>query len=99
MNNNDKSILNYIDAKSKIFEYFDCSNDYFIKPAIDCKWIVKGDEDFYFLSYFDENDKKTDAVVVRKNGEPLIYKTDLYTMVIAIDCVKIAFIFKNSNMI
>ena len=47
--------------------------------------------------FFAEEGKKVDAVVVKKGGEPMIYKTKDYTMVVAIDCVKIGFIFRNGK--
>ena len=50
-----------------------------------------------FLCYWTDEGKKIDAVVVKKSGTPMIYKTKDYTMVVAIDCVKIGFIFRNGK--
>ena len=52
---------------------------------------------FTFLCYWTDEGKKIDAVVVKKSGTPMIYKTKDYTMVVAIDCVKIGFIFRNGK--
>jgi len=85
----------YIEVKEDIKKYFGCPNDYFIKPLVNHDWSVYGDEGIFFLTYWDDDEKKTTAMVVKKDNKPLIYKAKDYTMVIALDCVKIAFILKN----
>ena len=40
-----------------------------------------------------------DAVIVKKNGIPMVYQKKEYTMVVAIDCVKIAFVFQNNQRV
>lgn len=90
-------IKNYSLAQGELFKYFKCEEEYFIKVMPASKWSIKNDGEFYFLYYWDENDDRKDAVIVRKNGEPLIYKAEKYTMVIGIDCVKIGFVFHNGN--
>lgn len=90
-------IKTYINAKNELMQYFDCDDDFFIKALDGCKWMIKNDDDFSFLMYWTEDKKRHDAVVVKKNGSPMVFKAGRYTMVIAIDCVKIAFIFENEN--
>ena len=97
-NNKDKDFLkNYISSKKELMEHFKCEDDFFIKPLENLKWAVKSEDDFNFLIYWNETGKKHTAVIVKKNGNAMIYKASKYTMVIAIDCVKTAFIFSNNN--
>lgn len=90
-------ILEYEQSVQGLVDYFGCDDDFFMKLLLPCEWTVKADGDFYFLSYWQENGKKTEAVIVKKSGEPLIYEGKEYTMVVAIDCVKIGFIFRNEK--
>ncbi len=79
---------------------FDCKEDYFVKILDDCKWFANNKDGFYKLSYLDkvkDKEVKKDAVIVEVNNKPQIFRTEKYTMVVAIQCVKIAFIFKNIN--
>jgi len=98
-NNKKKDFLkSYVTSKNELMTHFKCDEDFFIKPMEGIKWAVKTEEDFSFLFYWTSEEKKQTAVIVKKNGEPMIYKTNDYTMVIAIDCVKIAFVFSNKNI-
>ena len=90
-------VVDFEQARKRLNGYFGCDSDFFVKPLLDYEWAVRQDEDFAFLSYWTEDGKKVDAVVVKKGGEPMIYKTIDYTMVVAIDCVKIGFIFRNGK--
>lgn len=90
-------VLDFIDLRKKIFDFFQCDDDYFVKPLLEYNWAIKTEDDFCFLSYWLDEGKKSTAVVVRKNGEPMIYKKDNYTMVVAIDCVKTGFVFSNEK--
>ncbi len=92
-------IQDFLQASKRVADLFHCEGDLFLKPLLDTEWAVRRDEDFYFLCYWLANDKKVDAVIVKKSGEPLLYRTKEYTMVIAIDCVKIGFIFSNHKNI
>lgn len=87
----------YASAQKELLKYFSCDEDFFVKYMSEFTWAVKNDEDFYFLYYWNKDGKRKDAVVVKKNGEPMIFKTEQYTMIIGIDCVKIGFIFDNEN--
>jgi len=90
-------VVEFEQARKRISSYFGCDGDFFVKPLLDLEWAVKEDEDFAFLSYWTTEGKKVDAVIVKKGGDPMIYKTKEYTMVVAIDCVKIGFIFRNGK--
>ena len=88
----------YVNAKKELLQSFRCEEDFYIKPLTDCFWNIKTDGDFHFLRFWREGEEKTnDVVVVRKQGEPLIYRNDPYTMVIGIDCIKTGFVFHNGN--
>lgn len=89
-------VNNFIAASKSVLNYFNCTNDYFIKPLENAEWSIYENDDYVLLTYW-ENNKRKDAVVPRKNGKPMIYISDKYTMVIAIDCIKIAFILTNDN--
>lgn len=87
-----QAVSAYIGAYEKLFSDFKCPGRYFVKPVTDCAWRVSGDEDMHILSYAAQN-----AVVVRQDGQPLVYRASGYAMVIAIDCVKIAFLLDESR--
>ena len=86
-------------ARKRINNYFGVDGDFFVKPLLDFEWAVKEDEDFAFLSYWTSEGKKVDAVIVKKGGDPMIYKTKEYTMVVAIDCVMFGFVFRNGKKV
>ncbi len=92
-------VQGFVQASKRVTDLFGCEGDFFLKPLLDIEWTVRRDDDFYFLCYWLENGKKVEAVIVKKNGEPLIYKTKDYSMVVAIDCVKIGFVFSNEKNI
>ncbi|WP_304508305.1 hypothetical protein [Anaerotignum sp.] len=90
-------VQEFVQASKKVADLFGCERDFFLKPLLELEWTVRQVDDFYFLCYWLENNKKVEAVIVKKNGEPLIYKTKDYSMIVAIDCVKIGFIFRNGK--
>lgn len=92
-------VQDFVQARKRVCDYFGCDSDFFVKPLLELEWAIRQDDDFYFLCYWIEQGKRVEAVVVKKNGEPLIYKTKDYSMVVAIDCVKIGFIFRNGKNI
>ena len=90
-------VYNFINTKKILNKNFNCNEDFFIKPLIDKKWSIKDNDGIFFLTYLDDNKKPKEYVIVKKNNEPMIYKKDNYTMVIGIECVKLAFILDNNN--
>ena len=89
-------IKNFINSKNALNKYFDCNEDFFINPLLDNKWTLKEDNGIYFLKCF-KDDIPKDYIVVKKNNAPMIFEKDDYSMIIAIDCIKLAFLVKNSN--
>ncbi len=90
-------VMDFVQTRKRMNQYFGCEGDFFIKPLLTLEWAIRQDEDFSFLCYWTEEGKRVDAVVVKKGGAPMIYRTKDYTMVVAIDCVKIGFIFRNEK--
>ena len=94
-----KNIIDdFIKAKNQLNKHFKCEEQFFIKTLIDSKWKIKDGEGVFFLTYF-ENNKQNDCVIVKKNNKPMIYKEENFTMVVGIECIKLAFILKNDNEI
>lgn len=93
------SVDNFIDAKKEILEHFNCPDDYFIKVLKGYNWNITDEDGICFLNYWSKYQPKTTAVVIKKDDEPLIYRSKKYVMVIAIDCVKIGFIFNYTDNI
>ena len=93
-------VLRYVDVKSELMKEFGCQEDYFVKVLKENRWFVANADGFYKLSYFENlkgKEIKKETVVVEINNKPQIFRNEEYTMVIAIQCVKIAFVFKNTN--
>lgn len=85
----------YMLSRKNILSFFNCEGDFFVNPLLSIDWAIRAVDDFYFLTYWTKENKKVEAVIVKKNSVPMIHKTKEYTMVVAIDCVKTAFIFDN----
>ena len=90
-------VLEYEQARNNINSYFGCEGDFFVKPLLELELAIRQEDDFAFLSYWTKEGKKIDAVVVKRGGAPMMYRTKDYSMVIAIDCVIIGFIFSNGK--
>lgn len=93
------AVQQFMQTQKEVLDFFRCEGEFFIKPLMDYEWTIRSTEDFYFLSYWIKPNKKINAVIVKRNGVPMVYKRKGYTMVVAIDCVKIAFIFDNSKRV
>ena len=87
-----KMLLQYAESKRKLLRYFDCPENYSIRICADCHWRLLETEGATFLEYRRADRAPTKAVVVNKDGAPLVYRTKDLAMIIAIDCIKIAFI-------
>lgn len=92
-------IDNFISAKKDLNAEFNCKEDFFINPLIENKWTIKDNDGIFFLTYWDNKEKLKECVIVKKDNSPLIFKNEDYTMIIGIECIKLAFILKNSNML
>ncbi len=91
-------VYQYAAAKSNLLNYFNCGDDFNIKLCTAHHWQIEQNDGVYFLKYWIKNTEPVSAVIVKKDGEPLIEKADDLTMVIAIDCIKTAFILNNNGM-
>jgi len=92
-----KAVQEYIAARDGLFRFFGCAEQYPVRTATHAKWMLPEKENVSFLVLFDAADAREEYVAVRKEDKPLVYKNGDYTMVIAIDCVKTAFVLKNSG--
>jgi hypothetical protein len=92
-----KYVPDFIQAKKDLMQFFGCNDDFYIKPATNDSWYIRELEGTYFVGYGKADDKAHEAVVVRRDGEPYIIEKENYTMVVCIECVKVALIFKNDN--
>ena len=88
-------VHDFILSKLDFFRHFKCSDDYFVQIKLGYNWEIIEEDGIYFLSYWENINNKTSAVVVTKNNAAQIFAAEDYTMVIAIDCVRIAFVFNN----
>jgi len=89
-------VKDFISAKDKLFRHFNCPEKYPVHVAIDTEWTIRDEGGIHFLTILKE--KQQDAfVIVNREGDPLIFQTNDYTMAIAIDCIKTAFVLRNSN--
>lgn len=77
-----------------IFSEFRVSKDYFISVKDEYNWEIISDDNINLIKWYEDNEVKTNLIVSNNSG-PLIISKDGYTMIIAIDCVKIAYIFKD----
>jgi hypothetical protein len=87
------AVQSLIKAQSKLMKAFGCPNEYLVKPMVDCPWHITGTGDMPVLSYV-HKEQKHNAVIVRQNGRPMVYRSGGFALVVAIDCVKIAFFFE-----
>lgn len=95
-----KDIVNeFISIKNKINKHFNCDENFFISPLSDYSWNIKNNDGIFILTYWNKDNIAKECVVAKKNNSPLILEREKYTMIIAIECVKVAFIFSNSNKI
>lgn len=92
-----KPVQEFIQAKNNLTNYFGIQEDFYIKPATSYNWYIRELEGTYFVGYSKEGEKTSEAVIVRQNGEPYIVEKGDYTLVVCIECVKIALVLKNTN--
>ncbi len=93
------NIINtYIKSTEEIAQKFNVSQDFFIKPILDCEWNIREMEGLMFFKYIKDG-KEFEQVVVRQNGENLVQKQGDFTLIVAIDCVKISFLVRNDKKI
>lgn len=93
-----KSIVSsYINSRNEILNRFQCYSDYFIKPIEGYKWTVIESDGIFFLKYWLEGGKVNKCVITKKGSMPYVVRSEDYTMIVCIECVKIAIIAANAN--
>lgn len=92
----EETLKNYLYSKEKLLKDFECAAEYFIKSLDECNWRVKDTDGMFFLTYWKEGGRLNECVIVKKNNKPLIMRKKDYTMIIIIECIKIAVILKNN---
>lgn len=90
-------VIEFNRMKRELCQKFACEDDVFFKPLLKNEFAIQEDGGFYFLTYWKEDGTKIQAVIVKKDGVPLISLWNGYKMIVAIDCVKIGFIFEIKN--
>ncbi|MDL2248864.1 hypothetical protein LJB89_04125 [Tyzzerella sp. OttesenSCG-928-J15] len=88
-------IHDFFNAKANLLRHFKCGDEYFVQSKLGFNWEITEEDGIFFLNYWENINNKSSCVIIKKNDQPQIFKTDDYTMIIAIDCIKIAFIFNN----
>jgi len=88
----------YIKAYRNLLWYFNCRGDYPLRPLPGVKWLIRREEDAFFLCVVSsENPARRETYVIASaEGEPLLYEAADSTLIVAIDCVKTAFILDNT---
>jgi len=92
-----KAVHEYVTARRKMFQYFGCPDEYPVRPMMADKWAVSEDDGSYFLTVASGKERNQYFIVRQKTDEPLVFRKADCTMVIAIDCVKTAFILLNES--
>lgn len=90
-----KIIENITSNQKKLFEEFDVPNNYYLKILTGTSWTVLSENDMNLVKYTLGEDTITNLILNTKD-RPMIYNKNGYTMIIAIDCVKVALVFENS---
>jgi len=91
----EKILKKYDEYKNKLLRSFDCGRDYFIKNIEEYNWRVKNADGMFILTYWKEGERLNECIIVKKNNKPVIIRKDEYTMIIAVECIKIALILRN----
>ncbi|MCL2873988.1 MAG: hypothetical protein FWE29_03555 [Defluviitaleaceae bacterium] len=92
-----KSVENFVKAASSVKQYFDANIKYVLKPMLDVYWRTWSMDDVQFLTYWSDDVQKTDVLIVKEDSKQLMFEKEDYTMIVGIECIKVALIFKNSN--
>jgi len=88
----------YLTAYRNLLWYFNCREDYPLRPLPGVKWLIRREEETFFLRvYFGEAPARQEIYVIAcAEGGPLIYETPDSTLIVAVDCFKTAFILENT---
>ncbi len=91
----DAKVNNFKFTHNEIFREFEVENKYFLSILDESPWELIFQDDITLVKYTKDNEEKT-SLVTQKGDKPFIVEKDGYTMIIAIDCIKIAFVFNNN---
>ena len=89
-------INDYISSKKKLLNMFGIKEDYFIIPCINKDWELDLNEDLPML-IFEGDDGPQTRVIVKKGNKPIVVRKKRLTLVVALDCVKICYVFDNAR--
>ncbi len=92
------NINKYIELEKNIKKRFNIDDNVYIKSMLDTKWKIRNDNGIHFLSLIN-GEKLVEQVIVNKDGKPNMTNYKNTTCVVAIDCVKIAFLLLEENKI
>jgi len=93
-----KAVPEFIAARNNLFRFFDCREQFPVRTMTNASWDILEDGGICFLTILDGGDGgREDFVVSQKADVPMVFTAGGYTMVVAIDCVKTAFVLKNEN--
>ncbi len=90
-------IKDFVESQKNIFDAFDLEKSYHVKPFLNNKWTTNDFDGGQILRYWVNENRYDDCVIVKENGESIIREYEEYSVVIALDCVKTAFLFKREN--
>lgn len=90
-------ISNYINYRNAILRRFECDQNYYVKPIEEYNWKIKENQGIYFLNYWKGNGRVNQCVIVKKDNIPYVMKEKDYTMIVCIECVKVAIIALNEK--
>ena len=89
---------NFLAAADALAAAFECGTEFPFRVCAGEKWRLSEAGGSFFLGLESPEDGKTRAFAVAKaGGEPMLFEYSRYTMVVAIDCIKTAFILENKN--
>ncbi len=87
-------LVSYKKSQNDIFKKFNVDAKYFLSVLDTHIWEIISQDDINLIKYEDGTEQKTN-LIIQKGEKPFIVEKDGYTMVVAIDCVKVAFVFRN----
>jgi len=91
-----QELSTYINAKNKLLKLFGCEGDLPVRVLTDVTWRIAESDGMSFLHYRHEgSDEELVSVIINKDGEPWITMQEDTSLIVAIDCVRFAFILDN----
>ncbi len=93
-----KKIEQFCNLNKKIHDELNIADGIYLSAKLDKKWRIIDFSELKMVE-FENNNTFEKCVIVNNDKEPLIIRKEKYTIVVAIDCVKVAFIFDNKKEI